>query len=498
MLRRTSGRGRGGGSAGEAGGGGGGPGISAPSRESNALSNQVEIYPEPSPVIAGNYKKSFQTLLSPALLSMPYGFSNGGLMFSFFGYLIMISIVSMNMKKLCESATYLSEREDVKIRTYDQVAYVSLRSCSDRMKPFAPFFQFFVNFLFIVTYLDSCSIFMIFVARNMEALVTFYFPHTFLNVYHFLFLQVVWLMAMSSVRDLKYLTPFSFISCLLILVMTIFVIIFYVSKDLPEISTRMYVGTYVSIHRFISIVSFSLSGLSVSLTLKSSMIHQKKFFSCPGIYCVSVIIKCLIFLPFGFLGYLKYGDDTYPSIMLNLPLDEVIAVCIKITAILSIFLTSPIVFYVAFNVLWTNYLKSYIDVNSVFYAEYCGRYFCIIISYIVASIVPDLGTMIVLKGAFLHSHLEITLPAILHYVTYYPSKGHGKCYWRLLWTILCILFGLYLCVVGVTVGIIDFILFLEESKNSTFEYESAVGDNIFIKLRSDINGVYTNETVFPH
>lgn len=433
------------------------------------FADENEVYPDPQKKKRLKiYKKDFQSnstfiitthylksLLSPGILALPAGFYNGGLVFSIFGYLFLLILIAFNIKRLAGNADHLSAREQTSVRTYDEVAYVSFNSCSKWTKPAAPYMKILVNLLFIITYLDACTIFMIFVSRNIEAMVDFHFPGTHLGVRHYLFLMVIWLMLMSTIRDLKYLTPFSFIASILLMIAAFMTMVFFFIKDIPDPRTRIQIGEIDTIFRFASIVSFSFSGISITLTLKSSMLHPEHFFSYPGVYYVSLGIMASLFVPFGFLGYLKYGDKTYSSVMLNLPLDNTLAICIKIIAIFSIFFTSPLVFYVAFNSLWNNYLKPLINPINVMFAEFCVRYGFITVSFMLAAFIPDLKAMISLKGALLHSHLEITMPALLDYVTNYPDNGNGKYCHRLIRFIIIVLFGVTLSVAGTVVAIVD-------------------------------------------
>lgn len=439
----------------------------------HVTSDKTEVYPDPQKATtSAKYKIEFQSnstlvvtihflkaLLSPAILAIPSGFRSGGLIFSIFGFLFLVCVVSFNVKKLLDSATYLSIREDVVVRTYDQLAFVSFQTCSSRTKPLARYIKVLVNVLVIVTYLDACSIFMIFMARNAQALINFYFPYMSVSVaiHHYLFLQVIFLMVMSSIRNLKYLSPFSFISCVLLLVVVALTTYFYFLVNIPSVWDRKQIGTILSIPRLTSIVSFSLSGVSISLTLKSSMLHPEHFLGFPGVYCFSMVVFSVTGIVFGYLGYLKFGNETKPSILLNLPVDEKLAISIKVAAMFSTFFASPLIFYVAFNVLWNNYLKTFVNPVNVIFAEFLGRYTFITVSFIMACALPDLGTMIVLKGALLHSHLEITIPAVVEYVAYYPSVGNGKYGFRLIRTLSICLLGIFLSISGTTVAIMDFI-----------------------------------------
>lgn len=439
------------------------------------ISDDNEVYPDPSEVFRSKpskvYKKEFKSnstiviaihflksVISPSILNMPFAFENGGLTFSIFGYLTLLSIVTYNMMRLIKSASYLSDRENANIRTYDEVAYFSFFGCSTSTRRYAKHVRVFVNVLFIFGYLDNCSICMIFIARNLEAIISYFYPNVLLNVYHFLFFQVLVLMIICSIRNLQYIAPLSFISCLLILIVAGLTFSFYLIPNLSNPFDQKPIGSIYSIPRFTSIVLFSLSGLSIALTLKSSMKHPEKFFSCPGVFWPCMSLMSILFLLFGYFGCLAYREQVLASIMLNLPVNKVTGLTIKGFAIVGIFLAAPLLFYIAFNVLWNNYLKPHVNPVNVMFAEFFVRYNFILLSFLMASSVPDLQSMVILKGALIHSHLEITIPALLEYLVYYPEKQTGRYHWRLIKTVFICTFGSVLSVSGTFVAIRDLVI----------------------------------------
>lgn len=59
------------------------------------------------------------------------------------------------------------------------------------------------------------------------------------------------------------------------------------------------------------------------MPVENSMKKPEHFLGCPGVLNISMTVVVALYAIIGFLGYLKYGDDTLGSVTLNLPVDEV-------------------------------------------------------------------------------------------------------------------------------------------------------------------------------
>lgn len=433
-----------------------------------------EIYPAPSSLsiekTVSNFGTNstfvaashfFKALFSPTILVMPAAFSNGGLIFAVFGHVLMTMFISYNIRSLIICADYLSKREKFPVLTYDQLAFVSFDRCSGRTKALAKPFSILVNVMSMVTTIDALSIFIIFLARNAASIASYYFPELTFTTRHFIFFTIAPIMFANTIRQLKYLSPFSIVASLILYISCILCFQFYFVYDNPSVWERRQIGDY-SIIRFIAMVLFSQSGISFALTLKSSMKKPHQFLGFPGVYCITIILTTMIYIPFGYFGYLHFGDETKASVMLNLPNNQYKGVIVKIMTMVSVFMTIPIAFYVAFNVMWVNFIKHRVNEVNQLFAEYFVRALLVVLLFGIATALPTLGPMIVLKGSLFHSQMEVIYPPILEYVTYYPEKGSGRGHFRLIKAIVISSIGILISLAGTCIGIWDFINGLDE------------------------------------
>lgn len=58
------------------------------------------------------------------------------------------------------------------------------------------------------------------------------------------------------------------------------------------------------------------------IALENNMKTPKNFVKPYGVLNIGMVIITILYISMGFIGYWRYGDDSLPSITLNLPRDE--------------------------------------------------------------------------------------------------------------------------------------------------------------------------------
>jgi solute carrier family 36 (proton-coupled amino acid transporter) len=94
---------------------------------------------------------------------------------------------------------------------------------------------------------------------------------------------------------------------------------YYACQDLPSISERNYVASLRQIPLFFGTAIFAFEGISLVLPLQNAMKVSENFHKHTGVLNVGMTVVTIIFTMFGFIGYLKYGEDVQGSLTLNLP-----------------------------------------------------------------------------------------------------------------------------------------------------------------------------------
>ena len=128
------------------------------------------------------------------------------------------------------------------------------------------------------------------------------------------------LILLSWIPNLKYLAPVSMIANIF-MGLGLGITFYYLVMDLPSIETRDYFHVS-TLPAFFSITIFAMEAIGVVMPLENNMENPRHFLGICGVLSQGMSGVTLIYMFLGFLGYLRYGNDTAESITLNLPVRE--------------------------------------------------------------------------------------------------------------------------------------------------------------------------------
>lgn len=122
---------------------------------------------------------------------------------------------------------------------------------------------------------------------------------------------------------------------------------------------------------------------------------------------------------------------------------------------IAIFFTYALQFYVPMEIIWKAVKNNFGSKKNM--AEYGIRISLVVLTVILAIIIPNLGGFISLVGAVCLSMLGLIFPAIIELVTFYEDPGLGNRNWRLWKCMFLVCFGLIGFLTGTYVSIEEII-----------------------------------------
>lgn len=128
---------------------------------------------------------------------------------------------------------------------------------------------------------------------------------------------------------------------------------------------------------------------------------------------------------------------------------------VKVMIAIAIFFTYALQFYVPMEIIWKAVKNNFGAKKNM--AEYGIRTSLVVLTVILAIIIPNLGGFISLVGAVCLSMLGLIFPAVIELVTYYENPGLGRYNWRLWKNMFLIVFGIIGFVTGTYVSIEEII-----------------------------------------
>lgn len=181
--------------------------------------------------------------------------------------------------------------------------------------------RFTINAFLVIDLIGCCCVYNAFVATNVKQVVDQYYPAFDMSLRLYVLLLLPLLLPINMIRNLKHLAPFSVVANLL-MAAGVIITIYYVLSDLPSVEQRPSIAEWHKLPMFFGTVIFALEGIGVVMSLENNMKTPTHFLGCPGVLNFGMAFVVILYALVGFLGYLKYGDETQMSITLNLPKDQ--------------------------------------------------------------------------------------------------------------------------------------------------------------------------------
>ncbi|XP_055595085.1 proton-coupled amino acid transporter-like protein pathetic isoform X2 [Uranotaenia lowii] len=396
--------------------------------------------------------------LGSGILAMPLAFLHAGLWFGLGATIIIGLICTYCIHILVKCSHILCRRAQIPSLGFADVAETAFLAGPEGIRKYCRLARFIINLFLVLDLIGCCCIYLVFVGTNLKQVVDFY-THSHYDVRYYILLLLAPLILINLIRQLKYLTPFSMIANVLIGV-SVGITLYYIVTDLPAFSERKAIADVHHMPMFFGTVIFALEGIGVVMSLENNMKNPQHFIGCPGVLNIGMSVVIFLYTVVGFLGYLKYGEDTKGSITLNLPVEDLLAQMTKLMIALAIFLTYSLQFYVPMEIIWKNVKHNFNERANA--AEYAIRIGLVVLTVVIAAALPNIGPFVTLIGAVCLSTLGLMFPAVIELVVYYEKPGYGPFNWVLWKNIFLILFGVVGFITGTYVSIEEFSQHLEE------------------------------------
>lgn len=191
---------------------------------------------------------------------MPDAFKNAGLLGGLFGTLILGFISTHCMHLILKCSRELCQRLQVSSLTFSMVCYSSFNTGSPGLRKYADHVRVIINLFLIITQIGFCCVYFVFVAVNIQEVVAHYWMKLDIRIY--LLLLLIPMIFMNLVKNLKYLTPFSFISTIFT-ISGLIVSYYFMLQDVPSIKTVNYFASWSQLPLYFGTAIYAFEGIAV-------------------------------------------------------------------------------------------------------------------------------------------------------------------------------------------------------------------------------------------
>ncbi|XP_054268247.1 proton-coupled amino acid transporter-like protein pathetic [Macrosteles quadrilineatus] len=365
--------------------------------------------------------------LGSGLLAMPSAFMNAGLLVGFIGTLFVGVICAHCTYILVKSSQALCYHTKKSHLNYPETTEAALQfALKGRFKRHAELGRQITNVCILLPHYGAGIIYVLMASATLKQVFESYTGYGYSLRWYILFITVP-LLPVGTIRQMKYMVPFSALANMFLLV-GVTATLYYSISDFPPVSSRPLCAGITKFPLFLSTVLFGMEGIGVILPIENAMKNPKHFLGITGILNRAMIIVVFLSLTVGFFGYVKFGDLVEGSITLNLP-ETCLAQTVKILVALAILCTYGLQIMAAAQVVWKA-MESHVSKENQDFAYYTMRVLMVIGHVISAILVPQLAPVISLIGAVGLTMLGLALPAALETLTFW-DEGLGVARWRL-------------------------------------------------------------------
>lgn len=251
---------------------------------------------------------------------MPLAFKNAGLWFGLPFLIVICAISTYCVHILIRCAHVLYRRVRVPALSYAEIAETAFLAGPPKWQRWSGHARFLINAFIVSNQIGACCVYNVIVAQNVKGVLEYYCSFD-LGIRTYIMALLVPLIPLLLVRKLKLLTPFSMIANLCIFT-GMAITVYYLLIDIPSVSERPAIAAVSTWPSFFGTVLFAVSSVGIVMSLENSMETPEKFIGCPSVLNIGMTIVTILYALIGFLGYLKYGEDTADNISMSLPQGE--------------------------------------------------------------------------------------------------------------------------------------------------------------------------------
>ncbi|KAI6235734.1 Amino acid transporter, transmembrane family-containing protein [Aphelenchoides besseyi] len=383
-----------------------------------------------------------KVMMGTGLLSLPMAFKYSGLWLGLILLFVICAICTYCCRQLVHSSRYLCRKKGVDRMDYANVMRSAVEIGPEWIRSYGYAAKNLVNGNMFVAQLGFCCVYFVFMADNLKQ----FFDET--SEIHrsqafWIGILLVPILALCTIRQLKVLAPLALIGNIVYL-MAISVVMYFLISNLQPVENVNGVGSLSDLPLFFGTVVFAFEGIAVVLPIENQMTEPQHFISNSGVLNTACGLVLVIYSTIGYYGYLAFGETVKDTVTLNLPSDGFYQ-GIKIMFVLCVLVSYPLQFYVPIERI-EKWISRKVPEERQNFFVYFTRYALVVLTCLLAELIPHLALFISLIGAFAGTALALLFPAFISLLCAYSQQNLTAKQWTI--NMFLIVFGL----IGFTTG----------------------------------------------
>lgn len=361
-----------------------------------------------------------KSMFNAGCFSLPYAYKLGGLWVSFVLSFIIAGFNWYGNHILVKSSQHLAKKSERSSLDYGHFAkkvcdYSDVRFLRNNSKAI----MYVVNVTILFYQLGMCSVAILFIADNMENLLSDYIKG---GTAMMATLAIGFILLTNMFTEMRVVSAFAMISSIFFLMGTCVIMQYAVRQPTKWASLPAY-GDFAGTIMFIGISMYSFEGQTMILPVENKLETPDDFLNNMGVLPTTMILCTVFMTAIGFYGYTAFGDDIAPAITMNVPKDGLYST-INVFLMLQSMLGHSIAMYVILDMFFNGFRRKFairFPNCPKFLVDKGFRTFWVLVTYLMAISVPHLEIMIPLVGVTSGTLCALVYPPIFEIITFWSD-----------------------------------------------------------------------------
>ncbi|VDN59551.1 unnamed protein product [Dracunculus medinensis] len=366
-----------------------------------------------------------KSMFNAGCFSLPYAWKLGGLWVSFVLSFLIAGFNWYGNHILVKSSQHLAKKSERTALDYGHFTkkvcdYSEIRFLRNNSKAI----MYAVNITILFYQLGMCSVAILFIADNMYHLLEGYISGGTKTT---ALITIVIILITNMFTEMRIISLFAVISSIFFLLGTLVIMQFSIRQ--PSKWSSLPASTnFTGAIMFIGMAMYSFEGQTMILPVENKLENPEDFLSNFGVLPTTMMICSVFMTAIGFYGYTAFGDDTKPTITMNVPRNGLYST-INVFLMLQSMLGHSIAMYVVIDMFFNGFSRKFMNrfPNVPKIAIDKGfRVFWVMVTFVMATSIPHLEIMIPLVGTTSGALCALVYPPLFEMITFWTD-------WKVEW-----------------------------------------------------------------
>ncbi|GMS90358.1 hypothetical protein PENTCL1PPCAC_12533, partial [Pristionchus entomophagus] len=364
-----------------------------------------------------------KSMFNAGCFSLPYAWKLGGLWMSFIMSFVICGFNWYGNHILVKSSQHLARKSERSALDYGHFAkkvcdYSDIRFLRNNSKAI----MYVVNVTILVYQLGMCAVAILFISDNLAFLLPDVSTDRHSEMIAMASIVLVFIIATNMFTEMRVISFFALISSVFFILGAVVIMQFCVRQ--PSHHAELpFVTDFTGVVTMIGMAMYAFEGQTMILPVENKLETPEDFLAPFGVLPTTMVVCGAFMTAIGFYGYTAFGDAVMPTITTNVPsngLYSTVSVFLMIQALLG----HSIALYVVFDMFFNGFRRKFTNRFpncSKFVVDKGFRLFWVLVTYLMAVLIPQLEIMIPLIGVTSGTLCALIYPPIFEMITFWTD-----------------------------------------------------------------------------